>query len=171
MAKSVNKERRLAYLLRHDASYNFDSHGWREVKDLVENHGFTLVELDSIVKNNNKQRFEFSEDRLFIRARQGHSLDVDVQLEKAEPPQYLYHGTIATNIKSIKEKGLCRMSRQHVHLSIDKPTALQVGRRRKGEVVILRVLAKKMWDEGHPFWLSRNNIWLTEAVPPQYIDK
>jgi len=167
----MTHERKLAYLLRHDKNYNFDPHGWREVKDLVENHGFSLEELKLIVSTNNKQRFEFSYDGHFIRARQGHSVDVDVELEEAEPPKYLFHGTIAKNVQSIMEHGLCRMSRQYVHLSADIETALKVGRRRKGVVVILKINAQAMRNDGYSFWLSRNNVWLTKSVPPKYIEQ
>lgn len=170
MTELIHKEKRLAYLLRHDIQYAFDAYGWREVSDLVANHGFSQEELTSIVTNSNKQRFEFSEDGLFLRARQGHSIPVDVELAKAKPPEYLYHGTVATNLPSIMEKGLVPMSRQHVHLSIDESTALKVGSRRKGDVVVLKVAAHRMWEDGHQFWLSRNNVWLTEAVPPKYLE-
>lgn len=170
MTDLIHKEKRLAYLLRHDTHYAFDVHGWRAVSDLVANHGFSQEELTSIVANSNKQRFEFSEDGLFLRARQGHSIAVDVELAEATPPEYLYHGTVATNVPSIMEKGLSPMNRQHVHLSIDESTALKVGSRRKGDVVILKIAAHKMWKDGHQFWLSRNNVWLTEIVPPKYLE-
>ena len=170
MTELIHKEKRLAYLLRHDIQYAFDAYGWREVSDLVANHGFSQEELTSIVANSNKQRFEFSEDGLFLRARQGHSIPVDVELAEAKPPEYLYHGTVATNLPSIMEKGLVPMSRQHVHLSVDESTAVKVGGRRKGAVVILKVAAHQMKEDGHQFWLSRNNVWLTEAVPPKYLE-
>ena len=131
----ITKERKLAYLLRHDKSYDFGNHGWREVSDLVENHGFSPDELISIVANSNKQRFEFSDDKRYIRARQGHSVDVDVELAEAEPPEFLYHGTVEENLKSIMELGLSKMKRQHVHLFADETTALQVGERHKGSAV------------------------------------
>ena len=166
----MTHERKLAYLLRHDNDYQFDSHGWREVRDLVENHGFSLEELKLIVSTNNKQRFEFSEDGQFIRARQGHSVDVDVELEETEPPEYLYHGTVATKVQSIMEQGLWRMSRQYVHLSADEETALQMGGRRSGKVVILKIMAQTMREDGYSFWLSRNNVWLTKSVPSKYIE-
>lgn len=162
--------RKLAYLLRHDINYTFDLHGWREVCNLVENHGVSLDELRTIVATDDKQRFEFSEDGLYIRARQGHSINVDVQLEDTEPPEYLFRGTVDTRLNSIMEHGLCPMNRQYVHLSVDIETATMVGNRRKGDVVILRISAHKMWNDGLPFYLSRNNIWLTKAVPPQYIN-
>lgn len=170
MTDLIHKEKRLAYLLRHDKDYAFDVHGWREILDLVEHHGFSREELTTLVKNSNKQRFEFSEDGQNIRARQGHSIAVDVELAEATPPEYLYHGTVATNLPSIMEKGLVTMSRQHVHLSIDESTALKVGSRRKGDVVVLKVAAHRMWEAGHQFWLSRNNVWLTETVPPKYFE-
>ncbi|MBR4913231.1 MAG: RNA 2'-phosphotransferase [Bacteroidales bacterium] len=170
MTELIHKEKRLAYLLRHDIQYAFDAYGWREVSDLVANHGFSQEELTSIVANSNKQRFEFSEDGLFLRARQGHSIPVDVELAEAKPTEYLYHGTVATNLPSIMEKGLVPMSRQHVHLSVDESTAMKVGSRRKGAVVVLRVAAHKMWEDGHHFWQARNGIWLTETVPPKYLE-
>ena len=164
------KERKLAYLLRHDTSYDFGNHGWREVSDLVENHGFSPDELISIVANSNKQRFEFSDDKRYIRARQGHSVDVDVELAEAEPPEFLYHGTVAENLKSIMELGLSKMKRQHVHLFADETTALKVGERHKGSAVVLKIAAQKMQNDGFRFFLSRNNVWLTEAVPTKYIE-
>lgn len=170
MADNIHKEKKLAYLLRHDKDYDFDVHGWREVSDLMTNYGFTLEELINIVANSEKQRFEFSEDGQCIRARQGHSIAVDVELEETMPPEYLYHGTVATNMPSIMEKGLVPMNRQHVHLSVDETTAVKVGSRRKGEVVVLKFAAHKMWKDGHRFWLSRNNVWLTEGVPPKYLE-
>lgn len=170
MADNIHKEKQLAYLLRHDKDYDFDVHGWREVSDLFTNYGFTHEELINIVDNSSKQRFEFSEDGQYIRARQGHSVAVDVELDEATPPEYLYHGTVDAKLSSIMEKGLVPMDRQHVHLSIDETTAVKVGSRRKGEVVILKVAAHQMWEDGHRFWLSRNNVWLTMAVPPEYLE-
>lgn len=169
MSDLVRKEKHLAYLLRHDKDYAFDEHGWREVCDLVENHDFSCEELEYIVANSSKQRFEFSENKLLIRARQGHSFPVDVQMDVVTPPEYLYHGTSVSKLPSIMEKGLLRMCRQYVHLSFDEVIAGEVGKRRKGEVLILKVAARKMWEDGHRFWLSRNGVWLTEAVPPEYL--
>lgn len=171
MTDLIYKEKRLANLLRHDTRYAFDVHGWRAVRDLVANHGFSCEELTTIVANSNKQRFEFSEDGLFVRARQGHSVKVDVELEQAMPPEYLYHGTLVTNVPSIMGNGILQMDRLHVHLSVDEDTAVKVGGRRKGEVAILKVAARKMWEDGHRFWLSRNGVWLTETVPQKYLEK
>lgn len=170
MSNNITKEKKLAFLLRHDTNYAFDSHGWREVRDLVKNHGFSQEELISIFAESNKQRFEFSEDRQCIRALQGHSINVDVELKEEIPPEYLYHGTSVSIVPKIMEEGLCRMSCQYVHLSIDESTSMQVGARRKCEVAILKISARKMREEGYKFWLSRNNVWLTETVPPQYLE-
>ena len=89
----ISRGKRLSFLLRHDKNYPFDEHGWREISDLITNHGYTMDELKEIVETNNKQRFEFSEDMTRIRARQGHSVQVDVELEEKLPPDVLYHGT------------------------------------------------------------------------------
>lgn len=90
----TNKSRKLAYLLRHDKEYVFDEHGYRDVDDLIKNHSFTMSMLETIVRENNKKRFEFNDDKTKIRACQGHSVKVDVELKEATPPDILYHGTV-----------------------------------------------------------------------------
>ena len=165
----IKRGKKLSYLLRHDKSYNFDEHGWREVSNLVANHGFTMEELLEIVATNNKQRYEFSEDMKFIRARQGHSIKVDLELAETVPPDVLYHGTPKENLPSILDKGICKMSRNHVHLSDTKETASKVGARRGKDFAVLSVKAKQMHEDGFVFYLSRNLVWLTEYVPAKYL--
>lgn len=162
------KSKRLAYLLRHDREYSFDSHGWREVNDLIANHGFTVEGLCEIVDTNNKKRFEFSADMLYIRARQGHSIPVDVELEECMPPNYLYHGTAESSLKIILREGIKPMNRLYVHLSSTIETAISVGRRH-GAPVVLKVDSQKMFADGSKFYLSRNGVWLTDYVAQQYI--
>ena len=165
----IKRGKKLSYLLRHDKSYAFDEHGWREVNDLVVNHGYTMEELREIVATNNKQRYEFSEDMTHIRARQGHSIQVDVELTEAVPPIVLYHGTPKENLPSIMDKGICKMSRNHVHLSDTIETASNVGARRGMAFIVITVNAKQMHEDGYTFFLSRNGVWLTASVPAQYI--
>lgn len=124
--------------------------------------------LDEVVTTNDKQRFAFSDDGLFIRANQGHSVTVDLQLEPCEPPEVLYHGTVANALAAIQAEGLMPMSRQHVHLSADRETADRVGSRR-GKPTILTVRSGQMWRDGHRFYQSANGVWLTDAVPPAYL--
>jgi putative RNA 2'-phosphotransferase len=162
------RSRKLAFLLRHDRSYSFDEHGWREVSDLIEHHGYTLDELSRIVDRNNKKRFEFSEDFTRIRARQGHSVSVNVELEKAIPPAVLFHGTSAQSVDSILKEGIRKGNRLHVHLSATEEVAESVGQRH-GTPVVLRVDAGRMYAEGHEFYLSRNGVWLTDFVSPEYV--
>ena len=164
----INQGKKLSYLLRHDTSYAFDEHGWREVSDLVANHGFTLEELREIVATNNKQRYEFSEDMTRIRARQGHSIQVDVELEEAIPPDVLYHGTAKEYSDSIMKQGILKGHRLYVHLSTTFETATKVGARH-GEPVVLSIDAKRMHEDGNKFFLSRNGVWLTEFVDARYI--
>lgn len=164
----IRRGKRLAFFLRHDKGYSFDEHGWREVSDLVENHGYTMEELEAIVATNNKQRFEFSEDKCRIRARQGHSVQVDVELEEKMPPNTLYHGTAKAFLDSIMEKGIIKGNRLYVHLSSTKETATNVGKRH-GEPVVLVINAKKMAEDGLRFFLSRNGVWLTDYIDVKYI--
>ena len=139
------------------------------MNNLLANHGFTLEELLEIVATNNKQRYEFSEDMKFIRARPGHSINVDVELAEEVPPVVLYHGTPKENLPSILDKGICKMSRNHVHLSDTIETASNVGARREKDFIVLSVKAKQMHEDGFVFYLSRNQVWLTEYVPAKYL--
>ena len=164
----IRKGKRLAFLLRHDNDYQFDEHGWREVSDLIANHGYTMELLDEIVETNNKKRYEYSEDKSKIRARQGHSVNVDVELKEVIPPDILYHGTAETTLSAIMKEGIIKGSRLHVHLSQTEETALNVGKRH-GKPVVIRINAGQMNQDGIKFYLSNNGVWLTEYVSPKYI--
>lgn len=118
---------------------------------------------------NDKQRFAFDETGLRIRANQGHSAEVDLELKEAHPPERLYHGTVSRFLAAIRAEGLKKMNRHDVHLSSDVQTASKVGQRR-GEPVILVIDSARMAADGHKFRLSANGVWLTDHVPPEYIE-
>jgi len=122
--------------------------------------------LDAIVETDNKGRFII--DGEYIYAAQGHSISVDVELEEIIPPNVLFHGTAIKNINSINEQGINSRSRRYVHLSKDKETAIKVGSRH-GKPVILTINTKAMYENGHKFYLSKNNVWLTNFIPKEYI--
>lgn len=159
---------KLAYLLRHDKDYQFDEHGYRDINDLINNHGYTFEEIQFIVNTNNKKRFEFNEDKTKIRARQGHSINVNVDLVEKIPPDILYHGTASKFIDGIKKSGINSKNRLHVHLSDNKNTAINVGKRH-GEPIVLEIDCKSMVIDGVKFYLSNNNVWLVKYVDPKYI--
>ena len=159
---------KLAFLLRHDRAYPFDVHGWRAISDLLEHHGFTMEELCKIVESNNKRRFEFSEDMQYVRARQGHSIPVDVELNECVPPSILFHGTAEHFVDDILKDGLKSQNRLHVHLSSTIETALNVGKRH-GTPVVIKVDSLKMHKDGAKFYLSRNGVWLTDFVATEYL--
>ena len=123
--------------------------------------------LEEIVKTDSKQRYSFNQDKTLIRANQGHSVLVDVELKEQEPPEFLYHGTAARFLKSIEAEGLKSMSRLYVHLSNDVETALTVGKRH-GEAVLLKVYSGDMYRDGEKFYLSENGVWLTKKVDSKY---
>lgn len=162
------KSIKLAYLLRHDKDYAFDEHGWREVEDLILTHGFTMPLLENIVATNDKQRYEFNDTKTRIRARQGHSIHVDVELKEVTPPGILYHGTSEDVVKLILSEGLESRTRLYVHLSSDIETALKVGRRH-GNPKVLKIDSTAMRANGIKFYLSNNGVWLTDFVAPEYI--
>jgi putative RNA 2'-phosphotransferase len=168
----------LSYVLRHHPeliNLNLDENGWANVDELIakstnDSQGFTFEELDEIVETNDKKRFIFNEDKTRIRANQGHSIDINLALIPQQPPEFLYHGTAQGNINSILEKGIEKRSRQHVHLSQDKETASKVGMRH-GKPVILTINTQKMFEDGLEFYLSENNVWLTDFVDIKYISQ
>jgi putative RNA 2'-phosphotransferase len=167
----------LSLVLRHKPEtigIALDREGWVAVDTLLVQcraHGKDISRsvLDDIVATNPKRRFAFSHDGARIRANQGHSVEVELGYQPQPPPDLLFHGTIAAVLPAIRTDGLSRMQRHHVHLSADAATATQVGGRR-GPPVVLRVLAGRMRADGHTFYLSANGVWLTEAVPPAYIE-
>ena len=164
----IRKSKRLAFLLRHDEEYQFDEHGWREVSDLIANHGYTMELLDEIVETNIKKRYEYSEDKSKIRARQGHSINVDVELKETTPLDMLYHGTAETTVPAILKEGIIKVSRLYVHLSQTEDTAVNVGKRH-GKPAVLRIDAKQMSEDGIKIYLSNNGVWLTDYVDAKYV--
>ena len=124
--------------------------------------------LDEVVFTNDKHRFAYSADGLSIRANQGHSIDIELALEPTTPPDTLYHGTATRFIESIKEQGLIKKQRQHVHLSALQETAVSVGQRH-GKPIVLSINSKQMHEDGHLFYLSNNGVWLTEFVQVEYL--
>jgi putative RNA 2'-phosphotransferase len=171
---TVKVSKYLSRHLRHQPErigLTLDKAGWVEIDTLIAAaaaHGFrfTRQELEHVVATNDKQRFAIEGTR--IRASQGHTVDVDLGLPTAVPPAYLYHGTVARYLDAIRTEGLRPMNRHDVHLSPDRETATRVGARR-GRPVVLSVDAGAMHRDGHLFRVSANGVWLTEAVPPQYL--
>ncbi|UYZ64083.1 RNA 2'-phosphotransferase [Hymenobacter weizhouensis] len=147
--------------------------GWVGVEELLaaaNRAGVTLdrAMLDEVVASNDKQRFAFDADGTQIRAQQGHSVAVELDLAPAVPPAVLYHGTVATVLSAIQREGLQPMRRHHVHLSADEATARRVGSRR-GQPVVLTVDAAGLHAAGGVFYQSGNGVWLTEHVPPAFL--
>ncbi|GLX93401.1 RNA 2'-phosphotransferase [Herbidospora sp. NBRC 101105] len=172
--RMVRISKYLAKHLRHQPErigLVLDEQGWTPVDDLIAAaaaHGFPFdrAELDHVVEANDKKRYVIEGGR--IRASQGHSIEVDLDLPVVEPPEVLYHGTAPAALAAIRAEGLVRMARHHVHLSPDVATAERVGARR-GRPVVLTVEAGRMHAEGHEFRVSANGVWLTDRVPPAFI--
>lgn len=167
----------ISLILRHQPEVlgiQLDEHGWADVAELIKgiakDYPFDMAMLEEIVRTDSKQRYSFNEDKTLIRANQGHSIPVDVELEQTAPPPFLWHGTGAKFVSSIDATGLIPKSRLYVHLSGDKETAVNVGRRH-GKPVVYKVLTGKMAEDGYAFYLSKNGVWLTERVPAEYLEK
>lgn len=175
MDELIKNGKFLSLILRHKPEVigiTLDEHGWANVFELIagikKNRHFDMNMLEEIVRTDNKQRFAFNPDHTKIRANQGHSIEVDVELKEQNPPEVLYHGTGTKNVSSILKKGLFPQSRLYVHLSKDIHTAIDVGQRH-GKPAVFTIQAGDMSRKGYKFFLSENRVWLTKYVPAEYL--
>lgn len=167
----------MAYILRHGATaegLTLDSQGWLAISDLMakaQQHGYLADNalLEHVVATDKKGRYQISSDGQRVRAVQGHSeRSVSIDFKQVEPPEFLWHGTTERFLDSILASGLEARTRLYVHLSEDLQTAIAVGSRH-GKVAMLKINARQMYQQGHPFSLSDNNVWLVKAVPVEFI--
>ena len=174
----TGKSKFLSYVLRHapdSIGLKLDSNGWANIGELLTKcatvgNAIDRAMLDEIVGTNVKRRFTISPDRTHIRAAQGHSVEVELGLEAVRPPTTLFHGTAIRFVATIRREGLKPGRRRHVHLSGDETTAIAVGQRH-GKPVVLRVASAAMHDAGHAFYRADNGVWLTDYVPPEFLDE
>ncbi len=166
----------ISLLLRHKPEtigLNLDENGWANSDEMIEKSAknginFSKEDLVLIVKNCKKQRFTFNQDETKIRANQGHSIPVNLELKDLKPPDTLYHGTAEQNLESIFKNGIDKRKRNHVHLSNNIETATKVGLRH-GKVIVLKINTKQMFCDGCHFYLSKNNVWLCDFIDVKYI--
>ena len=172
-----NTSKFISMILRHRPEVigiTLDEHGWADVQELIsgvnssDGHTLNMELLEEIVRTDEKQRYSFNEDHTLIRANQGHSIPVDVELEEKIPPEQLFHGTGEKYVSSIDKQGLIPKSRLYVHISSDIETARKVGSRH-GRPVVYRIDCRKMTEDGFRFFHSVNGVWLTKSVPPEYL--
>jgi putative RNA 2'-phosphotransferase len=175
-SRLVRVSKFLSRVLRHQPGLigiELDRAGWVAVSDLLaacRAHNFPVAreELAEVLRENDKQRFALSEDGARIRASQGHSVRVELGYAPLAPPPVLYHGTATHLLASIRERGLSKGRRHHVHLSVDAATAAKVGARH-GRPHVIEVQSGRMHAKGYEFYRSDNGVWLTEHVPAEYL--
>lgn len=167
----------ISLILRHKPEVigiSLDEHGWANVDELIagvsKTRPLNMEILEEIVRTDEKQRYSFNADKTLIRANQGHSIPVDVELTELQPPAILYHGTAEKYVPSIEALGLLHQSRLYVHMTDDYGTAIKVGRRH-GKPVVFQIDSQSMVNDGFKFFLSANNVWLTKRVPAKYLCK
>lgn len=166
----------LSLVLRHKPEtigLHLDTHGWADMDELIRlanDHGRKLDRqmVIDVVASSDKQRFTFDDSGTRIRANQGHSIDIDLELEPLQPPDVLFHGTATRFVDAIRAQGLHKGKRQHVHLSEQAATAVLVGQRH-GQPIVLTVQAAAMWQAGHRFYRAKNGVWLTDNVPAGFL--
>ncbi len=176
VSRRIKVSKYLSKHLRHEperVGLTLAPGGWVSVDELLaacirQRFVITRKELVEVVETNDKRRFSFDSSGRRIRANQGHSTAVDLQLEPLAPPDVLYHGTGERAVGQIQSDGLRKMARHHVHLSPDSPTALKVGARH-GRPAVFAVDSARMAAYGLTFYRSQNGVWLVDAVPPRYL--
>lgn len=168
----------ISLILRHkpeEIGLTLDEYGYVNTSDLIKGlnrkgYRVTISDIERIVEDDDKQRYSFNEDKTKIKANQGHSIAVNLELQDIEPPKVLYHGTATRFSESICKEGIKKQGRQYVHLSSDVETATKVGKRH-GELVIFKINSEQMYKDGYKFFLSENKVWLTDYVPIKYFSK
>ena len=166
----------LSFILRHQPDsigLSLTNEGWANIDELIDKtkkFKLTKESLQTVVDTNDKKRFLISDDGLRIKANQGHSIKVKLELEPVVPPEFLLHGTAQRFIESIFKEGLSKQQRHHVHLSETEQTAMNVGSR-YGKPVLLKIASKRMHDDGFEFFKTENNVWLVDNVPVEYLIK
>ena len=178
MVDYLQLSKEVSYALRHapwEYELELDENGWVNVEQLLaalrQSHkrdGVLQSDLEQIIATSDKKRFEIKDGK--IRALYGHTLANKILREAKEPPEILYHGTAQRFISSIKAEGLVPKGRQYVHMSVDVDTAMEVGKRRDSQPILLKINAKKAWEEGIPFYYGNEKVWLADFVPSKYID-
>lgn len=166
----------ISLILRHKPEViglTLDDEGYLEVNKLIEKINESGREIDlkilnEIVVTDNKKRYSFNEDKTKIRANQGHSIPVNLSLKKAVPKGPLYHGSSEKSKELIAQLGLIKGSRNYVHLSENLETAIQVGSRR-GKPIVYQIDYNKMLEDNFELWISENNVWLSNDIPPKYL--
>ena len=173
MIDLTNKSKFISLILRHKPEtigIKLDEHGYANVNELIKGVDIDFETLEKIVREDEKCRYAFNEDKTKIRANQGHTINVDVELEEKIPPDALYHGTATKYEDSIKQKGLISKERLYVHMTDSLEIAKKVGARH-GKLIVYEIDAKKMSEDGIEFFKSVNNVWLTKYVDTKYLKK
>lgn len=174
----IKLSKEISYALRHapwEYELELDEQGWVDIGQLLSSlreckEWIQLNENDlfMMIEKSDKNRHEIMNGK--IRAIYGHSLPQKILKEPKEPPEILYHGTAGRFFSSVKEFGLLPQSRQYVHLSVDMETALQVGKRRDENPILLKIHAAEGFREGIRFYLGNDKVWLADTVPAKYIE-
>lgn len=163
----------ISLILRHKPEIigiELDEHGWANVDELLKGIEIDFDTLEKIVREDEKGRYSFNDDKTKIRANQGHSINVDVELEEKIPPDVLYHGTGQKYVDSINKIGLIPKTRLYVHMTEDLEVAKITGMRH-GKLIVYQIDAKKMNNDGILFYKSVNNVWLTKDVETKYLKR
>lgn len=168
----VKVSKQIAYLLRHDPSgLEVSREGFVDLYELVDRLSERWPQIDEdfirrLVEEDPKGRYEIRNNR--IRARYGHSIDVKPSLPEADTEK-LYHGTTRRATEKILREGLKPKGRQKVHLSRTVSDAVEVGKRRTDDPVVLEVDAMGARGSGINIEKASERVFVADRIPPRFI--
>ncbi len=160
--------------LRHfpdDLGLAMNQHGWVDVDVLVDTmrtryKWSNKEKLFSIIESDEKGRYEVKGTK--IRARYGHSVDIDLDYDENTLPE-LYYGASREEVDILLEKGIKPIKQRYVHLSTSVEKAREVAKIHSDDPVLLVINAGEAQDDGVTMLSATENIVLSEEIPPQYL--
>lgn len=165
----------MSYVLRHspdEFGLVLSSDGSVPVNELLsafnsKGYFYTYEDIESVMRLPGKKRFKLENGR--IMAYYGHSVKTEVVREEVVPPLKLFHATSHNAIETILKEGLLPMTRQHVHLSATRETALLAGRRRDKNPILLKIDALNAFKAGVKFYKGNEDVFLSDSIPSEFI--
>jgi len=170
----------MAGVLRHfpeKLGVMVDGHGWVDISEFVEavgisRSGFQWLRehhIEAIALTDPKGRYQI--DGGMIRATYGHTIDIRLDdLPPAEIDEFYYPVT-EEEIDIILEGGLNPIDRKNVHLSGSIEKAIEAGKVRTEEPLLLRIDGKKAKADGVQIYRAGKDVYITDRIDAKYISK
>jgi len=169
--------RLISGILRHfpdKFGLNMDKNGWVNSESLVRavRRRYRWANrwiIKALIYSDEKKRYELSDDK--IRARYGHSVDVELSDMPEAQEDVLYYGTSEEEAQRMVEIGIKPVNQTFVHLSTTIEKSEEVARLRTDSPIILEVDAKGARRDGIRIVKANEIIALAKEIPAKYIKR